>query len=126
LGVALGLWGAKHTRFEWHQGKLHYIPHTYAGLIVFALFLGRMLYRLLAIWQSGGATGDPAAGASPFGQLSHNPLTLGVFFVLIGYFVCYYGFVLKEFKQGKREDLTPEAVVNLQATDRNKPEGSAS
>src|ERR1700686_4064433 len=29
LGVALGAWGAQHTRFERHEGQLHYIPHTY-------------------------------------------------------------------------------------------------
>jgi hypothetical protein len=126
LGVALGVWGAKHTRFEWHEGKLHYVPHTYAGLVVFALFLGRLLYRLLFVWQSGGfAPGAGAPSGSPFGNLSQNPLTLSVFFVLIGYYVCYYGFVLREFKEGKHGDRPPEAAVNPKPIDRNKPEASA-
>ena len=34
IGVALGIWGAKHTRFEKHDDRLYYIPHTYAGMVV--------------------------------------------------------------------------------------------
>jgi hypothetical protein len=116
LGVALGAWGARHTRFEWHEGELHYIPHTYTGMVVSALFLGRLLYRLLMLPRSGYLTGGAAfSGAPPtdaFGSLYHNPLTLSVFFVLIGYYVYYYSYVLWQFKHVKREDVaaTPTAV----------------
>src|ERR1700689_199484 len=61
LGVCLGAWGAQHTRFEWHEGKLHYVPHTYTGMVVSALFLGRLLYRFLVLphggYPPGGAEG---------------------------------------------------------------------
>jgi len=106
LGVGLGAWGAQHTRFEWHEGKLHYVPHTYAGMVVSALFLGRLLYRFVLI--SHGAYSPDAAGSfgasSPgaLGSLYRNPLTLGVFFVLIGYYVYYYSFVLWRFKHVER------------------------
>jgi hypothetical protein len=125
LGVALGLWGAKHTRFEWHEGKLHYVPHTYAGLVVFALFLGRLLYRLLFVWQSGGFVPGAQAPGAPFGNLSQNPLTLSVFFVLIGYYVCYYGFVLREFKEGRHAEIAPEGSMNSGPAEGNKPDASA-
>jgi hypothetical protein len=132
LGVAIGLWGAKHTRFEWHEGALHYVPHTYAGLVVSALFLGRLLYRFLILSQGDLQGSAEAGGRSPgssvdaFGTLYHNPLTLGVFFVLIGYYVCYYGYVLWQFKQGKHPQPGPDTGVNPSPQDRNKPQASAS
>jgi multisubunit Na+/H+ antiporter MnhB subunit len=126
LGVAIGLWGAKHTRYEWHGGELHYVPHTYAGLVVSALFLGRLLYRVLILSQ-GGLPADAGSGqANPFGTIYQNPLTLSVFFVLIGYYVCYFGYVLWEFKQGRHAQLAPGAVVNPSTEERNKPQSSVS
>jgi hypothetical protein len=107
LGVALGVWGAQHTRFEWHEGKLHYVPHTYTGMVVSALFLGRLLYRLLVLPHGGYSTGvADGAGATPGGALRglyQNPLTLSVFFVLIGYYVYYYSYVLWKFKHVERD-----------------------
>jgi len=109
LGVALGAWGAQHTRFERHEGQLHYIPHTYTGMVVSALFLGRLLYRFLVLPRGGYSSGGAAfSGAPPtdvFGSLYHSPLTLSVFFVLIGYYVYYYSYVLWKFKHAKREDI---------------------
>jgi hypothetical protein len=37
------------------------------------------------------------------GGLYQNPLTLSVFFVLIGYYVYYYSYLLWKFKHVKRE-----------------------
>lgn len=107
LGVGLGVWGAQHTRFEWHEGKLHYVPHTYTGMVVSALFLGRLFYRFLVLPPGGYSPGAAqAAGATPgaaLGGLYQNPLTLGVFFVLIGYYLYYYSYVLWKFKHVERE-----------------------
>lgn len=106
LGIALAVWGARHTRFEQHGGELHYIPHTYAGMVVSALFLGRVLYRLLVLPYSApaaSAAGAAGAPAAALGALYQNPLTLSVFFVLIGYYVTYYSYVLWKSQQLKRE-----------------------
>jgi hypothetical protein len=107
LGVGLGVWGAQHTRFEWHEGKLHYVPHTYAGMVVTALFLGRLIYRFLVLGHGGyspdAMQSSGASPANPLGSLYQNPLTLGVFFVLIGYYVYYYSFVLWKCKHIKSE-----------------------
>ena len=132
LGVAIGAWGARHTRFEWHEGELHYVPHTYAGLVVSALFLGRVLYRFLILSQSdssldaGASARQPGSGIEGFGALYHNPLTLSVFFVLIGYYVCYYGYVLWQFKQGRHAMPASAAGVNPSSQDGNKPQANAS
>jgi hypothetical protein len=52
-GVALGLWGANRTRFEKVGGVLNYVPHTYTGIAVSLLFLGRLAYRLVALYGHG-------------------------------------------------------------------------
>ena len=47
-----------------------------------------------------------ATGATPgaaLGGLYQNSLTLGVFFVLIGYYLYYYSYVLWKFKHVERE-----------------------
>lgn len=113
IGVGLGVWGAKHTRFEWNEGELHYVPHTYAGMVVSALFLGRLLYRFIVLPQSaysGGGAASAPAGA--LGSLYRNPLTLSVFFVLIGYYVYYYAYVLRESNHVKREDVAAPKVAD--------------
>jgi|SRR5579871_2811446 len=110
IGVGLALWAAKHTRFLNQDGVLYYIPHTYTGLVVTALFLGRIIYRFFVLSQSKYtmATMDSNPGAGDFGGFSgiyHNPVTRLVFFILIGYYVYYYWFVLHESKHLKPEDM---------------------
>ena len=115
IGVALGIWGAKHTRFEKHDDRLYYIPHTYAGMVVSALFLGRLIYGIvvrsssffsvMTINTSMPSTGDFGG----FGGIYHNPVTRCVFFILIGYYVYYYSYVLRESKHLKPEDMEDAA-----------------
>jgi cytochrome b561 len=94
VGVALALWGASRTRFESADGRRYYVPHTYTGIAVSLLFVGRLVYRLA---QSSGALsaadGDTAPTAAPVATM-RSPLTMAIFFVLIGYYVCYYSWVL--------------------------------
>jgi hypothetical protein len=33
--------------FATYKERLHYMPHTYAGIAVSLLFLGRLVYRLV-------------------------------------------------------------------------------
>src|ERR1700722_19062573 len=114
LGVGLGVWGAQHTRFEWHEEKPYYVPHTYTGMVVSALFLGRLLYRFFVLSHGGYSAGVAGAGGTTpggaLGGLYQNPLTLSVFFVLIGSYVYYYSYVLWKFKHVKRETARTESA----------------
>jgi hypothetical protein len=101
VGIALALWGAARTRFVWVAARLYYVPHTYTGIIVSLLFVGRLVYRLIQVYASmhaargvGGATDPTGTPASMF----QSPLTVGLFFVLMGYYVCYYIVVLHKSK----------------------------
>jgi cytochrome b561 len=66
-----------------------YTPHTYIGVAVSALFVGRLLYRFLTVY-------DGALPSNGFpGSYQGNPFTLAVFGVVVGYYVFYYLGVLQ-------------------------------
>lgn len=110
IGVALALWAARYTRFEKEDNKLYYIPHTYVGMVVTALFLGRIIYHVAVVSHSAySMVGVEAAGVSPrdfggFSAVYQNPITRCVFYILAGYYCYYYWYVLHEAKRLKAED----------------------
>ena len=63
-GVGLGLWGAERTRFQMYGERLHYVPHTYTGIAVSLLFLGRLAFRFVQAY-SRAPTRHPARTRSP-------------------------------------------------------------
>ena len=125
LGIGMALWGAERTRFQMYEGRLHYVPHTYTGIAVSLLFLGRLVFRFIqtnAGYQAAAghlqaAAGEPLANAtyhSPGflpGAMVRSPLTLGILFVLVGYYVCYYSLVLWKSKHLKTEDIEGASVA---------------
>jgi hypothetical protein len=104
-GIALALWGASRTRYLSEGGQLYYVPHTYTGIAVSLLFMGRLAYRLAQFyfWNAGATAADNAAASSS--MYLKSPLTAGLFFVLIGYYVVYYGVVLWKTGRISPEDL---------------------
>jgi len=117
-GVLLAWWGASRTSFDRAGTERFYVPHTYTGIAVSLLFIGRVVYRLLEAYQithvqiSHGAQVNPATapglgaasyGASGYGAAGYvsSPSTLGLAFVLVGYYVCYLSWVLWKSKQLK-------------------------
>jgi hypothetical protein len=100
VGAGLAAWGAQRTRFLRISGQLFYVPHTYTGAVVSLLFLGRIVYRLIQVsGQLHAGQLAAAAGQNPVqpGMLN-SPLTFGLYFVLMGYYVCYYAMVLQNSK----------------------------
>lgn len=91
-GAALAYLGLRHTRFEVTPEGRFYTPHTYIGLAVTLLFLGRLAYRFL--YLSSGPNGmfgpDPNAAAA----YQRSPMTVGIFAVLVGYYLLFYAGVL--------------------------------
>jgi hypothetical protein len=113
LGVILAWWGAARTGFVWVKGRLSYVPHTYTGLAVSFLFLGRLVYRLFQVY---GQYQTAHFGADVGGQgfapsvMVRSPLTVGLFFVLVGYYVCYYSLVLRNAKRVAPENAGTAAT----------------
>ncbi len=96
-GVALALWGAERTRYVKYDGRLYYVPHTYTGIAISLLVLGRIVYRGVQIYTAGADSAQQPA--------VRNPLTVALLFVLIGYYVFYYSRVLWKSKHVNPEDL---------------------
>jgi len=91
-GAALAYLGLQHTQFEVTPEGRFYTPHTYIGLAVTALFLGRVLYRF--IYLSAGANATLDANQNLALAYQRSPMTLGIFAVLVGYYVVFYAGVL--------------------------------
>jgi cytochrome b561 len=75
-----------------------YTPHTYIGLAVTALFVGRLLYRVVMLNQ--GLLTAPPPGGNPLAVYERSPLTLAMFGAIVGYYVLYYVGVLQKIRQG--------------------------
>jgi hypothetical protein len=105
-GCALGYLGLRHTQFEITAEGSFYTPHTYIGLVVTALFLGRLVYRFFSLYAGGNAAmpaGTPAAPpgdpiAAGFASSYQNPLTVAIFGLLIGYYLLFNLGVLQKAK----------------------------
>jgi hypothetical protein len=92
VGVALGWWGLRLTRFERQSDGVHYIPHSWFGIGISALLIGRLIYRFMVFSP---ATQQVAQNAGPMAVYQRSPLTLALFGLLVGYYVCYYIGVLR-------------------------------
>jgi hypothetical protein len=128
-GAALGWLGLKYTRFEATSEGRFYTPHAYIGLIVTALLVGRVLYRMMIMYSGARGLTPVAAGAagsnpfaagpyggpgalayqSPYGSL-RTPLTFAIFGALVGYYISYYLGVLSK----SRRLATPEQTTGAQ------------
>lgn len=89
-GALLGVVALKFTRFEIDGTNDGYFPNPWIGLALTALFLGRLIYRLMVVWPEMAHAG---AGGSPAG-MPQSPLTLAILGMLFGYYIAYYAGLL--------------------------------
>jgi hypothetical protein len=82
-GAALGRFGLGKTRFEATPGGLFYTPNAHLGVALSLVLVARIVYRLVEIYSSGPLM--PHA----MNDFARSPLTLGVFGLLAGYYICY-------------------------------------
>src|SRR5690348_2011565 len=95
-GAALGWWGLRLTRFERHSDGVHYIPHSWFGIGIGALLIGRLIYRFMVFSP---AAQQAAQNTAPLAMYQRSPLTLALFGLLVGYYVCYYLGVIRTAKK---------------------------
>lgn len=95
-GAALALLGLRHTQFDVTPEGHFYTPHTYIGLLVTGLFLGRLVYRYIVLFATGPAVSMQGPPANPLAAYQNNPWTAAIFGVLFTYYILYYlGILLK-------------------------------
>jgi len=86
-GALLAVMGLRYTRFETSGQGRFYTPHTYIGLLVLVLFVGRLIYRLAEMSAAAPAMQAAARAGNPLATYEHNPLTLAIIGLPTGYFV---------------------------------------
>jgi hypothetical protein len=91
LGVVLATYGLKHTQYDMTSAGTGYTPNPWIGLIVTALFLGRLAARVFSVYEARALA--PSGGPAP--GFPRSPLTLGIFFLMATYYVAYYAGVLR-------------------------------
>ncbi|AWN24381.1 hypothetical protein DKM44_00430 [Deinococcus irradiatisoli] len=93
IGAGLALWSLRHTRFERDAAGqvVRYLPNVWIGGAVFALFVLRLLWRLLPLLNSVSAQ-SPADVRS---LMSGNPLTFALLAVFAAYQIAYAVGVLR-------------------------------
>ncbi len=87
IGIGLGLYGHRVTRFEATPEGLFYTPNAHLGIALSLLFIGRCGYRMfqLSVLGETGSVND-------FGS---SPITLAIFGTLAGYYVSYAAGLLR-------------------------------
>jgi hypothetical protein len=83
IGIGLGLYGTRLTRFEATPAGLFYTPNAHLGIALSLLLIVRLGYRFMRLHMTGG-TFDPSSM-----QMGNSPLTLALFGTLAGYYVTY-------------------------------------
>ena len=81
-GGALSVYGIRRTRFETGPGMIWYTPNVHLGIALSLLFVGRIAWRFVEVYQ-GHAPGSDGA------DFARSPLTLAIFGLLAGYYVGY-------------------------------------
>ena len=84
VGIGLGIYGSRVTKFEVTPQGLFYTPSAHVGIGLSLLLAGRILYRFVQI------AGLPGiAPPTPAANYATTPLTLLIFGTLAGYYVTY-------------------------------------
>jgi hypothetical protein len=111
-GVAIAMFASRRTRFEWQDARLYYLPHTTTGIAISLLFVGRLIYRVISVAASGGPVGGAANRGLAPNALVQGPLTLSLLFVVVGYYVYYYGYLVWKSQHVTPNDIEPPAIAS--------------
>lgn len=90
VGVALGVWALRLTRFEATSDGLFYTPNAHIGIALSLLMIGRIGYRFVQIGLvAGAASADASLAGGPPDAFLRSPLTIAIFGTLAGYYATY-------------------------------------
>lgn len=95
LGGALAWLALSRMRIEHADGVTHYTPNPVIGVTVFALFLGRLCYRLLSLGPlfEGGSM-SPEELQARLLEPEGPPYTRALLLLLLSYYACFLTGVL--------------------------------
>jgi hypothetical protein len=102
VGVLLGWWSVRLTTFTTIAAGRFYTPNAHIGIALSLLFIGRLLYRVFAIYSNLTFAGRPAPA------LGQSALTFFTFELLAGYYVAHSLGVLRWYA---KEDRPPDPIA---------------
>jgi len=82
LGIGLGVFGLRLTRFEVTEQGHYYTPNAHLGILLSTLVVCRVIYRLVVGGLPGSTSGPPSSATL-------TPLTLLLVGTLAGYYCSY-------------------------------------
>ena len=88
------------------------MPHTHTGIAVSLLVLARIVYRFVGDLCGRRSCRGPPTRLAPVVQ---SPLTVGLLFVLIAYYIYYYGAVLWRSRHLEPSDLEAPATPSAES-----------
>jgi hypothetical protein len=110
-GVLLAVLGVRLSRFESDATGNYYTPNSYIGAAVTFLLIGRLIYRMLALYSTPQLA--PPPGTDPFAAMTRSPLTLAMVMLMVGYYVMFTAGVLYKSRgitgTSKKESDAPPA-----------------
>lgn len=98
-GLILAFYAVRHTEFEKRSDGWYYRTSLWVNIAVLVLLVGRIAFKLLTQ-----APVDAAASANPIQMYANDPLTIGIFFVLVAYYIRFFTFLLIKHKELDRSD----------------------
>ena len=102
-GGVLGVVALRKTHLEVTPDGRFYTPNVWIGIVVTALFLGRLVARMITFYMDG-PPAMPVPQASPFDGLNRSPLTLGIFVLTAAYHVVYFAGVIRSVRRLEGKD----------------------
>src|SRR5205085_343494 len=84
VGLALGVWGLRMTKFETTPIAYYYTPNAHLGIALSLLMVARILYRVFEA-----TTMTAAERATHMQDFARSPLTLVIFGTLAAYYTTY-------------------------------------
>ena len=117
LGIALGLYGLRATKFEVTDAGLFYTPSLHLGIALSTLLIARLLYRYAQVTGLGGAAPTVATPA-----VATSPLTLAILGTLAGYYATYaVGLIRWQQRSGRLAPGVPQPALPDEASGRGGP-----
>jgi len=89
IGSVLAFYAIRHCKIEYRGANLFYRTHIFIESAIAGLFIARIAYRFLF------RATTLAPGISPIERVATDPITLVVIFILVSYYIGYYGYLLR-------------------------------
>jgi hypothetical protein len=102
VGIGLGVYGLRMTRFDKTPQGLFYTPNAHLGIALSLLLVGRILYRFIQVYSASGSVAGPQV------NYATTPLTLLIFGTLAGYYVTYAVGLLRRQRASSKSDSSSD------------------